>query len=50
MERTLRDLQLCELEIAREVVEICRRHHLQLYMMGGILPGSRTAWGLYSLG
>lgn len=40
MERTLRDLQLCELEIAREVVEICRRHHLQLYMMGGTFLGA----------
>ena len=40
MERTLRELQLCELEIVRAVVDICRRHGLQLYMMGGTFLGA----------
>ena len=40
MEKTLRDLQLCELEIVRNVVEICQKHGLQLYMMGGTFLGA----------
>jgi lipopolysaccharide cholinephosphotransferase len=40
MGKTLRDLQLCELEIVRDVVRICEQHHLQLYMMGGTFLGA----------
>ncbi len=40
MEKTLRDLQLCELEIVKDVVEICREHKIPLYMMGGTFLGS----------
>ena len=40
MEHTLRELQLCELELVRDVVKICQRHGLQLYMMGGTLLGA----------
>ncbi len=40
MDRTLRDLQLCELEIVRDVAAVCMRHGLQLYMMGGTFLGA----------
>ena len=40
MEKTLRDLQLCELEIVRDVLEICRRHNLRVYMIGGTFLGA----------
>ena len=40
MGNTLRDLQLCELEIVRDVVDICQRHGLQLYMIGGTFLGA----------
>ena len=40
MGKTLRDLQLCELEIVRNVLEICHRHNLQIYMIGGTFLGA----------
>lgn len=40
MEKTLRDLQLCELEIVRAVVKICEKHDLQLYLIGGTFLGA----------
>lgn len=40
MGKTLRELQLCELEIVRDVTAICRKHGLQLYMMGGTFLGA----------
>ena len=40
MGKTLRDLQLCELEIVKDVIEISRRHNLQLYMIGGTFLGA----------
>ena len=40
MGNTLRDLQLCELEIVRNVLEICEKHHLQIYMIGGTFLGA----------
>ena len=40
MVKTLRDLQLCELEIVRDVLNICDRHGLQIYMIGGTFLGA----------
>ena len=40
MEKSLRDLQLCELEIVKDVVKICKEHHIPLYMMGGTFLGA----------
>lgn len=40
MEHTLRDLQLCELEITKNVLEICRRHNLRVFMIGGTFLGA----------
>ena len=40
MAKTLRDLQLCELEIVRDVIRISQRHGLQLYMIGGTFLGA----------
>jgi len=40
MAKTLRDLQLCELEIVRNVLEICEKHDLQIYMIGGTFLGA----------
>ncbi len=37
---SLRELQLCELEMVRDVVAICQRHGLQIYMMGGTFLGA----------
>ncbi len=40
MERTLRDLQLCELELVRDVLHIAERHGLRVFMMGGTFLGA----------
>ena len=40
MGKTLRDLQLRELEIVKNVVEICEQHDLRLYLMGGTFLGA----------
>ena len=40
MGKTLRDLQLCEMDIVKDVVDICKRHNLQLYMIGGTFLGA----------
>lgn len=40
MEHTLRELQLCELEITKSVLEICKKHGLRVYMMGGSFLGA----------
>lgn len=40
MEHTLRDLQLCELEIVKAVLEICARHNLRVFMIGGTFLGA----------
>lgn len=40
MEHTLRELQLCELELVKAVLEICRRHNLTVFMMGGTFLGA----------
>lgn len=40
MGKTLRDLQLCELEIVRDVKAICEKHGIQLYMIGGTFLGA----------
>ena len=40
MAKTLRDLQLCELEIVRNVLEICNKYNLQIYMLGGTFLGA----------
>ena len=40
MGKTLRDLQLCELEIVRDVLRICEEHGLQPYMIGGTFLGA----------
>ncbi|MBR3362388.1 MAG: LicD family protein [Bacilli bacterium] len=40
MDKNLRELQLCELDILKEVVKICNRHNLTYYMMGGTFLGA----------
>ena len=40
MSGTLRELQLCELEIVRDVVRICETHGLKIYMLGGTFLGA----------
>jgi len=40
MAKTLRDLQLCELEIVKDVLRICEKHGLQIYMIGGTFLGA----------
>lgn len=40
MSRTLRDLQLRELEIVRDILEITRRHGLTIFMIGGTHLGA----------
>ena len=40
MGHTLRELQLCELEILQAVTELCERHGFTLYMMGGTFLGA----------
>ena len=40
MEHTLRQLQLRELEIAQAVLDICSRHSLTIYMIGGTFLGA----------
>ncbi len=40
MGKTLRELQLCELEIVRDVLDICARHGLKVYMIGGTFLGA----------
>ena len=40
MEPTLRDLQLCELEIVKDVLNICKKHHLTPMMIGGTFLGA----------
>ena len=40
MAHTLRELQLCELEIVRAVTEVCEAHGFTLYMMGGTFLGA----------
>lgn len=37
---TLRDLQLCELEIVKEMLKICQKHQLTVYMIGGTFLGA----------
>ena len=36
----LRELQLCELEIMKEFIRICEKHHLQYYVAYGTLLGA----------
>lgn len=40
MEHTLRELQLCELEITKNVLEICKKHNLRVMMIGGTFLGA----------
>lgn len=40
MAHTLRDLQLCELEIVKAVLEICKKHDLKVMMIGGTFLGA----------
>ena len=40
VEHTLRELQLCELELVKAVLEICQRHRLTVFMMGGTFLGA----------
>ena len=40
MEHTLRELQLCELELVKAVLDICEKHHLTVFMMGGTFLGA----------
>ena len=39
-ERTRRKLQLCQLNIVKEIDQICREHGLTYYMVGGTLLGA----------
>ena len=39
-EKELRKLQLCELEILKDIVKICDKHNLVYYMMGGTFLGA----------
>lgn len=36
----LRELQLCELEILKDVLDICKKHHLTVMMIGGTFLGA----------
>ena len=40
MEYTLRELQLCELQLVKAVLSICERHQLTVFMMGGTFLGA----------
>ncbi len=40
MEHTLRELQLCELEILKDVLNICEKHNLTVMMIGGTFLGA----------
>lgn len=40
MEHTLRELQLCELEIVKDVLSICKKHDLTVMMIGGTFLGA----------
>ena len=40
MEHTLRELQLCELQLVKAVLSICERHQLTVFMMGGTFLGA----------
>ena len=40
MDHTLRELQLCELELVKAVLSICETHHLTVFMMGGTFLGA----------
>ena len=40
MDHTLRELQLCELELVKAVLSICEKHHLTVFMMGGTFLGA----------
>ena len=40
LEPTLRDLQLCELEIVKDVLKICKKHNLTVMMIGGTFLGA----------
>ena len=40
MDHTSRELQLCELELVKAVLSICKKHHLTVFMMGGTFLGA----------
>lgn len=40
MDHTLRELQLCELELVKAVLSICKKYHLAVFMMGGTFLGA----------
>lgn len=40
MAHTLRDLQLCELEVVKAVLDICEKHNLTIFMIGGTFLGA----------
>lgn len=40
MKHTLRELQLCELDILRDVLRIAKKHNLRIFMMGGTFLGA----------
>lgn len=40
MGNTLRDLQLCELEILKEVKRVCQKHNITYYLSSGTLLGA----------
>lgn len=40
MENELRKLQLIELDILKQVLEICHKYHIRYYMLGGTLLGA----------
>ncbi|MDO4276684.1 MAG: LicD family protein [Eubacteriales bacterium] len=40
MQKSLRDLQLVELEILKEFLRICNKYHLRYYALGGTLLGA----------
>ncbi len=40
LDHTLRELQLCELELVKAVLSICETHHLTVFMMGGTFLGA----------
>ena len=40
LEYTLRDIQLCELQILKDIKKVCDRHHIRYYLCGGTLLGA----------
>lgn len=40
MSDTLRELQLCELEILREIKNVCEKHDLRFFLASGTLLGA----------